>query len=140
MTVTLPMGKLFVLVRVAPIPASACPPDLVHEADSLKSRVRLNVYFSESTRLKEINSFHAFQKHPDDGLRRQAMDEPAVYEFKVAQSLSGRWAAWFDGLDLAHDDQGNTLLSGTIIDQAALLGVLTKIRDLNLVLLSVMRK
>ncbi len=63
-----------------------------------------------------------------------------MYEFKVAQSLSGQWAAWFDGLDLVHDEQGNTLLSGTIVDQAALHGVLTRIRDLNLILLSVMRK
>jgi hypothetical protein len=63
-----------------------------------------------------------------------------VYEFKVARSLSDQWAAWFDGLELAHDNQGNTLLSGTLMDQAALHGVLTKIRDLNLILLSVKRK
>jgi hypothetical protein len=68
------------------------------------------------------------------------MDVPAVYEFIVAQSLPDQWAAWFDGLELARDDQGNTLLSGTIIDQAALHGVLTKIRDLYLILLSVRRK
>ena len=71
---------------------------------------------------------------------RQAMDGPAVYEFKVAQSLSEQRAAWFHGLELARDDQGNTLLSGTIVDQAALHGVLAKIRDLNLILISVMRK
>ncbi len=63
-----------------------------------------------------------------------------MYEFKVAQSLSGQWAAWFDGLNLVYDEQGNTLLSGTIVDQAALHGVLTRIQDLNLILLSVMRK
>ena len=68
------------------------------------------------------------------------MDGPAVYEFKVAQSLSDQRAAWFDGLEFAHDDQGNTLLTGPIVDQAALYGVLTKIRDLNLILLSVVRK
>lgn len=90
--------------------------------------------------MKEINSSHAFQKRPAGGPGRQAVDGPAIYEFKLAQSLSDQRAAWFDGLDLAHDDQGNTLLSGTIVDQAALHGVLTKIRDLNLILLSVMRK
>lgn len=68
------------------------------------------------------------------------MDGPAVYEFKVAQNVSDQWAAWFDGLDLAHDDQGHTLLTGIIVDQAALHGVLSKIRDLNLILISVMRK
>lgn len=63
-----------------------------------------------------------------------------MYEFKVAQSLSDQLAAWFDGLELARDDQGDTLLRGTIVDQAALHGVLNKIRDLNLTLLSVVRK
>jgi hypothetical protein len=90
--------------------------------------------------LKEINSFHAFQKRPGGGPDRQTLDEPAVYEFKVAQYVSDQWADWFDGLEVARDDQGNTLLSGIIVDQAALHGVLTKVRDLNLILLSVMRK
>jgi hypothetical protein len=106
----------------------------------LKRRDGLNAYFSEETRLKEINSYHTFQKRPGSRPGKQALDGPAVYEFRVAQSLSDQWTAWFDGLDLARDDQGNTLLSGAIVDQAALHGVLTKIRDLNLILLSVMRK
>ena len=105
----------------------------------MKKRNGLNAYFSEETELKEINSFYGFQKQLGGSPGRQAMDGPAVYEFKVAQSLSGQWAAWFDGLDLVNDEQGNTLLSGTIMDQAALHGVLAKIRDLNLILLSVMR-
>ncbi len=71
---------------------------------------------------------------------KQSLDEPAIYEFRVMQYLSDPWAAWFDGLELDHDEQGNTLLRGTLVDQAALHGVLTKIRDLNLVLLSVMRR
>ena len=84
--------------------------------------------------------YNAFQKRPGNKSGKQVLDEPAVYEFKVAQSLSGQWAAWFDGLDLVYDKQGNTLLSGNIVDQAALHGVLTKIRNLNLILLSVIRK
>lgn len=90
--------------------------------------------------MKTINSSHTFQKQPGSQPGKQTLDEPVVYEFRVAQDVSDRWAAWFDGLDLAHDEQGNTLLSGIIMDQAALHGVLTKIRDLNLTLLSVMRK
>lgn len=82
----------------------------------------------------------AFQNRPGSTSGKPLLDEPAVYEFKIAQSLSDKWAAWFDGLVLIHDEQGNTLLSGTIVDQAALHGVLSKIRDLNLILLSVMRK
>jgi hypothetical protein len=98
------------------------------------------VYFLEKTSLNEINLSYAFQKQPAGTPGKKALDEPAVYEFKVAQSLSDHWAGWFDGLELARDDQGNTLLSGNIMDQAALYGMLTKIRDLHLVLLSVMRK
>lgn len=140
MTAILPKGTLFVTVHGAPNPASTCPPDLVYEAGSLKRKYGLNAYFSEETTLKKINSSHAFQKQPAGSPGRQAIDEPAVYEFKVARSISDQWAAWFNGLELTRDDQGNTLLSGTIVDQAALHGVLMKIRDLNLILLSVMRK
>lgn len=88
----------------------------------------------------ETHLNNAFPKQSESRPGRQALDEPAVYEIKVAQSVSDRWAVWFDGLELVPDEQGNTLLSGTIMDQAALHGVLTKIRDLNLILLSVMRK
>ena len=98
------------------------------------------MYFSEATKLKEINSFRGFQNQPGSRPGKSALDEPVVYEFKVVQSLSDQRAAWFDGLELAHDAQGNTLLTGPIVDQAALYGVLTKIRDLNLILLSVVRK
>lgn len=90
--------------------------------------------------MKESNINHEFQKQPDIRPGKQALDEPAVYEIKIVQSLSGQWVAWFDDLELAYDDQGNTLLYGAIRDQAALHGVLRKIRDLNLVLLSVIRK
>lgn len=90
--------------------------------------------------MKESQSFHTFKKQPGNKPGKQTMDEPAVYEFRVAQSLSDQWADWFDGLGLVRDDQGSTLLSGTLADQAALHGVLTKIRDLNLILLSVVRK
>ena len=103
---------------------------------SWKCKDRLKTYFSEKTELKAINSSHTFQNKPG----QQALDGPAVYEFKVAQSLPDQRATWFEGLELTRDEQGNTLLTGTIIDQAALHGVFTKIRDLNLILLSVTRR
>ena len=105
--------------------------------DAVERRDGLNAYFSEENELKDINSF---QKQSGGNSRRQVLDEPAMYEFKVAAHVSDQYTIWFDGLELARDDQGNTLLTGTIIDQAALHGVLTKIRDLNLILLSVRRK
>jgi hypothetical protein len=135
MTATFPTGKL--LVRAVLDPLSTCPPGFVGVKDALKRRDGQNEYFSEETELKDNNSF---QKRPEGGSGKQVLDGPAVYEFKVARCLSDQWAAWFDGLELSYDDQGNTLLSGIINDQAALHGVLTKVRDLNLILLSVIRK
>jgi hypothetical protein len=141
MTAILPVGKLFLSVRGASHLSSPRPIiALVYEADSLKRRDRIHAYFPEGDELKDIKLFHGFQKRPAGSPRRQALDGPAVYEFKIAQSLPDHWAAWFDGLELTRDAHGNTLLSGAAIDQAALHGVLTKIRDLNLILLSVMRK
>ncbi len=90
--------------------------------------------------MKDTNLFATDQNKQGSKPEKQALDEPAVYEFQVAKSLSDQWAAWFDGLDLGYDEQGNTFLHGTIVDQAALHGVLTKIRDLHLILLSVRRK
>jgi hypothetical protein len=80
------------------------------------------------------------QKQPNTSPGKPAQDGPAVYEFKVAQPVPQRWAAWLDDLELTCDEQGYTLLTGTLTDQAALHGVLGKIRDLNLILVSVMRK
>jgi len=65
------------------------------------------------------------------------MTEPSQYVIRVAGHLDGRWAAWFDGLALTHQDDGTTVLTGRVPDQAALHGLLHKIRDLGLPLLSV---
>lgn len=61
------------------------------------------------------------------------------YSIRVAGHLAPRWAEWLEGLELRHEADGATLLSGPLPDQSALFGVLIKIRDLNLVLLSVER-
>ncbi len=59
------------------------------------------------------------------------------YEIRLQGHLDARWAAGFDGLRLTHESDGTTLLTGPVIDQAALHGVLRKVRDLGLPLLSV---
>lgn len=59
------------------------------------------------------------------------------YRICVQGRLDSAWAEWFDGLSLVADTEDNTILAGTLQDQAALHGVLTKIRDLGLTLLSV---
>lgn len=67
----------------------------------------------------------------------QAQDGPGRYEIRVRGHLDPRWGEWFDGLSLTHEGDGTTLLSGTVVDQAALYGVLRKVRDLGLPLVSV---
>jgi hypothetical protein len=64
--------------------------------------------------------------------------EPARYELRVQGVLEPRWSAWFEGLQVS-DDRGETTIAGPVPDQAALHGLLTKIRDLGLPLLSVRR-
>ena len=63
--------------------------------------------------------------------------EPGVYEIRLKGHLDAKWADWFDGLTITRADNGETLLHGTLIDQAALHGVLRKVRDLGLPLVSV---
>jgi hypothetical protein len=59
------------------------------------------------------------------------------YEIRVQGHLDRAWSAWFDGLTITHESGGDTLLEGELVDQAALHGVLLKVRDLGLRLLAV---
>ena len=68
------------------------------------------------------------------------MQHPAHYEICIEGHLSSSWSEWFAGLALRCEPNNTTILYGTLEDQAALHGVLMKIRDLRLVLLSVNRK
>ena len=67
------------------------------------------------------------------------MDIPRVYEIRVEGHLGDRWSDWFDGLTIRNDPNGETRLTGLISDQTALYGVLAKIHNLNLVLVSLVR-
>lgn len=68
------------------------------------------------------------------------MDEPAPYEIRVAEHLDERWAEWFGQAEIIHSrDSGQTVLRTLVADQPALFGVLGKIRDLGLTLISVQR-
>ncbi len=64
--------------------------------------------------------------------------EPGRYEIRLKGHFEHRWAAWFEGLTITTLDNGETLLTGPVVDQAALHGVLRKVRDLGMPLLSVM--
>jgi len=62
---------------------------------------------------------------------------PGQYEIRLKGRLGSRWAAWFDGLSIAHGSDGTTTIHGQVADQAALYGLLQKARDLGLPLISV---
>jgi hypothetical protein len=62
-----------------------------------------------------------------------------VYQIVVKGHLDSEWSDWFDGLNITMVDNGETILSGPVVDQSALHGVLIKIRDLGLPLLSLTR-
>ena len=61
------------------------------------------------------------------------------YEIRVKGVLDSRWSAWFDGLQMSSDDRDVTTIAGEVTDQAALHGLLAKVRDLGLELLEVHR-
>ena len=58
------------------------------------------------------------------------------YEIRVAGHLAPRWSAWFDGLTVATDDDGTTAIRGPVVDQPALHGLLQKLRDIRIPLVS----
>ena len=60
-----------------------------------------------------------------------------MYEIRVKGHLDQRWSAWFDGMTVMHEANGHTVLSGPVVDQAALHSLLIKIHSLNLTLISV---
>jgi hypothetical protein len=64
-------------------------------------------------------------------------DESGLYEIRLKGHLNNRWANWFEGLTITLEEDGDTLLTGPVIDQAALHGLLKKVRDLGLPLISV---
>jgi hypothetical protein len=68
-----------------------------------------------------------------------AMDKPCIYEIRIEGHLTDRWSDWFDGLAIRSEPDGETILSGLIVDQPALFGVLNRIQSLHLVLVSVRR-
>ena len=65
--------------------------------------------------------------------------EPLVYQIRLKGHLGPQWTDWFGGLTITLEEDGDTLLTGPVVDQAALHGLLKKVRDLGLPLLSVNR-
>jgi len=69
-----------------------------------------------------------------------ASQDAGSYDIRVSGALDARWASWFDGMNVRTRDDGTSLISGPIADQAALHGVLQRVRDVGLALISVERR
>jgi hypothetical protein len=65
--------------------------------------------------------------------------QPMIYQIRIEGHLGRDWADWFEGLAITARDSGETLLTGPVVDQAALHGLLRKVRDVGIPLLSVVR-
>jgi len=63
--------------------------------------------------------------------------QPICYQIRIKGHLSDQWANWFDGLTITLEENGDTLLTGSVVDQAALFGLLKKVRDLGMPLVSI---
>jgi hypothetical protein len=64
-------------------------------------------------------------------------DQPKVYQIRMKGHLGRHWSDWFEGMSITPEANGDTVLTGPVVDQAALHGVLKRVRDLGLPLLSV---
>ena len=67
------------------------------------------------------------------------LDQPMVYQIRIKGHLGPRWTDWFEGMTITLEDNGETLLTGSVVDQAALHGLLRKVRDLGTPLISAIR-
>ena len=65
--------------------------------------------------------------------------QPRIYQIRLKGHLDSRWTDWFEGLTITLEEDGDTLLSGPVLDQAALHGLLKKVRDLGMPLVSVVQ-
>ncbi len=74
---------------------------------------------------------------PNDNGADMGPGQPVAYQIRIKGHLGRQWTDWFSGLAITLEDNGDTLLTGLIVDQAALHGLLRKVRDLGIPLISV---
>jgi hypothetical protein len=73
----------------------------------------------------------------DERKSERDTDQPKIFQIRIQGHLSQQWTGWFEGLSITLEEDGNTLLSGPVVDQSALYGILKKIRNSGMPLLSV---
>lgn len=73
----------------------------------------------------------------DEPGQKLDVDQRRMYQLRIGGRLSQKWMDWFEGMTITVEEDGNTLLAGRVIDQAALYGILKKVRDLGMPLLSI---
>jgi hypothetical protein len=86
-----------------------------------------------------LNDHDRDRAMPDDLNPIAEPGHAPVYQVRLEGHLGGQWEGWFGGLAITREDNGDTLLTGPLVDQAALHGLLKKVRDLGLPLVSVSR-
>ena len=74
------------------------------------------------------------------GRQDEMMSTSDIYEIRVEGHLDPSWSDWFEGMSIHHEESGETVISGPVVDQAGLHGVLMRIRDLGLPLVAVARR
>lgn len=82
--------------------------------------------------LSQCGAIMTDEQRPNPDLK-----QPTVYQIRIKGYLSQQWMNWFDGLTIKLEENGDTLLTGPVVDQAALHGILKKVRDLGMPLLSI---
>jgi len=74
-----------------------------------------------------------------DGEPNNETNQPKIFQIRIKGHLGRRWANWFEGMSITLEDNGDTLITGPVADQAALFGMVKKVRDLGLPLISINR-
>jgi len=93
----------------------------------------------ELTSLQTLSKWHRYRVMSNKLNQITDPGQPMVYQIRIKGHLGRQWTDWFEGLTITLEDNGETLLTGPVVDQAALHGLLKKVRDLGMPLLSVNR-